>query len=246
MRVSATHAFHIRSTCLIFICLVAGCRSSSGAAGSGGKTASGGAGGSDSGTVDRWIIDNTSSIHDVVPMVIGGPQVITSPQGDALCFDGDDGIVLAANPVQGLAAFTIEVLLRVDSVTNAALNQPRYLHIETTDASRVTMEARVTETNWYLDTYLLSGGQNRTLAELSKVHPVGQWTWAALTYADGQMRHFVDGVEDANGTVTIPALGAGKISLGVRQNLVNWFSGCIREVRVTATALLASSLQTPS
>jgi hypothetical protein len=59
------------------------------------------------------------------------------------------------------------------------------------------------------------------------------------------MRHFVDGVEDANGTVTVPVFGAGKMSLGVRQNLVNWFKGCIREVRITATALPPAQLQKP-
>jgi hypothetical protein len=197
-------------------------------------------------TVERWIIDSTTTIHGNTPMVIGGPQVMTSPQGDALCFDGDDAVVVNANPVQGLAAFTIEVLMRIDGVTNATYNQPRYLHVETTDASRLTMEARVTDTNWYLDTFLLSSnGQSRTLVDAAKVHPVGQWTWTALTYDGSQMRHFVDGVEDASGAVTVPVYGAGKMSLGVRQNLVNWFVGCIREVRVTPTALAPAALQRP-
>jgi hypothetical protein len=209
----------------------------------GGATGAGGTAGVV--TADRWIIDNTTSIHGNTPMLLGSPQVMTSPQGDTLCFDGDDAIVLNVNPVEGLAAFTLEVLLRIDSVTTAALNQPRYLHIETNDASRVTMEARVTETNWYLDTFLLSGAQSRTLADATKVHPVDQWTWTALTYAGGQMRHFVDGVEDANGTVTVPAFGPGKMSLGVRQNLMYWFKGCIREVRITNAALAAAELQRP-
>ena len=91
-------------------------------------------------------------------MVHGSPQVVSSPQGDALCFDGDDAVVLNANPVQGLAAFTVEVFVRIDAVINAAFNQPRYLHVETSDASRLTMEARITDTNWYLDTFLLSSG----------------------------------------------------------------------------------------
>jgi hypothetical protein len=237
---------------------------SSGAAGTGGGAGSGGTatGGSASGTggaagvggsaggaavVERWIIDNTASIHGNVPvMVHGTPQVMTSPQGDALCFDGDDAVVLNANPVQGLAAFTMEVFMRIDGVTNAAFNQPRYLHVETTDASRITMEARVTETSWHLDTFLLSSnGQSRTLIDATKVHPVGQWTWTALTYDGAQMRHFVDAVEDASGTVTVPMYGAGKMSLGVRQNLVNWFVGCIREVRITPTALAPAELQRP-
>ncbi|MBC8132285.1 MAG: LamG domain-containing protein [Deltaproteobacteria bacterium] len=179
----------------------------------------------------------------MAPMVIGSPLSMPSPHGVSLCFDGDDAIVLNANPLQGLSTFTIEVLLRIDGVTTAALNQPRYLHIETTDASRATMEARVTETTWYLDTFLLSGTQSRTLVDSSKVHPVGQWSWTALTYEGGQMRHFVNGTEDASGMVTVPPFGPGKMSLGVRQNLLYWFKGCIREVRITSAALPSAQLQ---
>jgi hypothetical protein len=225
-----------------------GCGSSSPGGGSGGSGGPGGAAGTGGvGAADRWIIDNLSSIHGGAPMVIGTPQVMTSPQGDALCFDGDDAVVLDANPLQGLAAFTMEVFLRIDGVTTVALNQPRYLHIETADASRATMEARVNDTTWYLDTFLLSGAQSLTLVDAAKVHAVGQWVWTALTYdgSGGQMRHYVNGVEDASGTLAIPPFGPGKMSLGVRQNLVNWFKGCIREVRVTTSALPAAELQRP-
>src|SRR6185436_8986228 len=141
-----------------------GAAGTSGAGGDGGGSGSGAgpAGSGGAATVERWIIDNTTSIHGNAPTVMGSPQVMTSPQGEALCFDGDDAVVLNANPVQGLAAFTVEVFMRIDGVTNAAFNQPRYLHVETTDASRLTMEARVTETSWYLDTFLLaSGGMSR-------------------------------------------------------------------------------------
>ena len=177
-------------------------------------------------------------------MVLGSPVVTTTPHGNALCFDGDDAVVLDDHPLEGLGAFTLEALVRIDGVTATALNQPRYLHIEaTTGPARATMEARVTETTFYLDTFLLAGTASRTLVDSSKLHPVGQWTWTALTYDGVTMRHYVDGVEDANGAVTVPAFGPGKMSLGVRQNLMYWFAGCIREVRVTAVPLPAGQLQ---
>jgi hypothetical protein len=213
--------------------------------GSGGTAAAAGGGGGGSAAAERWIVDSTASIHGQTPAVLGSPQAMSSPYGDALCFDGDDAVVLDANPVQGMAAFTVEALVRIDGVTTAALNQPRYLHIETTEPSRLTLEARVTETDWHLDTFLLSGTQSRTLIDAAKVHPAGQWAWTALSYENGQMRHFVDGVEDASGTVTVPAFGPGKMSLGVRQNLQYWFKGCIREVRVTPAALSSDALQRP-
>src|SRR5688572_17241903 len=88
----------------------------------------------DAGTpaVERWLIDSTTSIHGLTPMVIGSPVVTTTPHGNALCFDGDDAVVLDAHPLDGLGAFTLEALVRIDAVTAAALNQPRYLHIEAT------------------------------------------------------------------------------------------------------------------
>jgi hypothetical protein len=108
------------------------------------------------------------------------------------------------------------------------------------------MEARVTTTQFYVDTFLLAGSARLTLAAKDKLHAVGRWTWLALTYSEGQMRHFVDGVEDANGSVVIPAMGPGKMSFGVRQNLVHYFSGCIRELRVAPGALPAAELQRES
>ena len=193
---------------------------------------------------ERWLIDNLSSVHGLTPMVLGSPVVTSTPHGDALCFDGDDAIVVDGHPLEGLGAFSLEVLVRIDGVTVAALNQPRFLHIEaTTGPARATMEARVTETNFHLDTFLLAGTASRTLVDSSKLHPVGQWTWTALTYDGATMRHFVDGVEDASGAVAVPAFGPGKLSLGVRQNLMYWFVGCIREVRVTAAPLPTEQLQ---
>ena len=218
--------------------------SGDGGGGTSGAGGAAGAGGAGAPAAERWLIDSTTSIHGLTPMVLGAPVVTSTPQGDALCFDGDDAVVLEAHPLAGLGAFTLEVLIRIDGVTAAALNQPRYLHIEaTTGPARATMEARVTDTNFYLDTFLLAGTASRTLADSAKAHPVGQWTWTALTYDGATMRHYVDGVEDASGEVTVPAFGPGKMSLGVRQNLMYWFAGCIREVRVTPVPLPPAELQ---
>lgn len=219
-----------------------GASGASGVAGGGGAGGGGGAAGTPA--PERWLIDSVTTIHGLTPMVLGSPVVTATPHGDALCFDGDDAVVLDDHPLDGLGAFTLEALVRIDGVTDAAFNQPRYLHIEaTTGPARATLEARVTETSFYLDTFLLAGTASRTLVDSAKLHPVGQWTWTALTYDGATMRHFVDGVEDANGALAVPAFGPGKLSLGVRQNLMYWFKGCIREVRVTAAALPAAQLQ---
>ncbi len=213
-------------------------------AGSAGPVGGGsGGGGGGSGASERWLIDSLTSIHGLTPMVLGSPVVTSTPHGDALCFDGDDAVVVDDHPLRERGVFTLEVLVRIDGVTVATLNQPRFLHIETAGPARATMEARVTETSFYLDTFLLAGAASRTLADSSKLHPVGQWTWTALTYDGVTMRHYVEGVEDASGPVAVPAFGPGKLSLGVRQNLVYWFVGCIRELRVTAGPLPPEQLQ---
>jgi hypothetical protein len=57
------------------------------------------------------------------------------------------------------------------------------------------------------------------------------------------MRHFIDGTPELEGRVTFGPMAPGRTSLGVRQNLVYWFKGSIREVRFHHTALAASDLQ---
>ena len=162
----------------------------SGVAGGGGAGGGGGAAGTPA--PERWLIDSVTTIDGLTPMVLGSPVVTSTPHGDALCFDGDDAVVLDAHPLDGLGAFTLEALVRIDGVTDAAFNQPRYLHIEaTTGPARATLEARVTETSFYLDTFLLAGTASRTLVDSAKLHPVGQWTWTALTYDGATMRHFL-------------------------------------------------------
>ena len=57
------------------------------------------------------------------------------------------------------------------------------------------------------------------------------------------MTHYIDGVKELEGEVAFPAMAAGRVSLGVRQNKVYWFKGGIREVRWHANALKAEQLQ---
>ncbi len=189
----------------------------------------------------RWLFDNRQSIGGFVPTLIGSPSVRDSEHGNVLCFDGDDGVLLEHNPLQGLAAFTLEVLFRPDPVTSRALAQPRFVHVQAAEG-RAMIELRVDERQFYLDTYLRLGDQGQALLDPRKTHAVGAWHWAALVYDRGRMRHFVDAVEEASAPFQLSPLGAGKTSIGVRQNLAHWFSGCVRELRVTPVALDAARL----
>ena len=86
---------------------------------------------------------------------------------------------------------------------------------------------------------------SKTLSDPARTHPLGQWHWAALSYADGKLRHFVDGSEDAAADIAAAPLGPGKTSLGARQNHVDWFVGCIRELRFAERALESVTLARP-
>jgi hypothetical protein len=112
--------------------------------------------------------------------------------------------------------------------------------------SRALVELRSVAENWYLDTYLHAPTSQLTLITPGNLHPNGKWYWAALCYDGVTMRHCVNGVEEAKGPVTFAPLGAGRTSLGVRQNQVSWFRGRLRELRVSPVALLNADLQRTS
>jgi hypothetical protein len=180
-------------------------------------------------------------VSGLAPEVWGSPTPAASPDGPALCFDGDDALVVPANPLEGRGAFTLEVLARVDAVTDGAFAEPRFVHVEGA-GGRATVEARVTPRGWYLDTFLRSGAGERALIDPSRLHPLGRWSWAAVSYDGARMRDFVDGAEEGSAALAFAPLGPGRTSLGARQNRVHWFQGCIRELRVTPRALAPAEL----
>jgi len=192
-----------------------------------------------------WMVDDLTRLGGQRTTVWGAPQVADTERGRAVCFDGQrDGLVVGANPIEGLAAFTIEVLFRPDAGGEAAT---RFVHIaEEHGENRALIETRATpDGRWYLDTFLHGAAGKLTLARADTAHVAGAWYWAALSYADRQMRHYVNGVLEASGSVAFGPLGPGQTSLGVRLNQISWFKGCVRELRVSPAALPAARLQRP-
>jgi hypothetical protein len=108
------------------------------------------------------------------------------------------------------------------------------------------METRILPgRSWCLDTFLRMEAPGLTLLDRAKTHPTGRWHAAALTYDGRTMASYVDGVRELSGEVAFEPLRAGRASIGVRQNLVSWFKGRIRLVRVTPEALPAGRLLRP-
>jgi hypothetical protein len=192
-----------------------------------------------------WRLDQVGTIGGQSPEVLGAPKAESREGHKALCFDGkSDGLFLPVNPIEGWPQFTIQILFLPDG---DGPEEQRFLHIQDTTERRVLMETRVDRNRaWSLDTFLRATDTAKlTLLDRAKTQPTDAWHWAALVYDGKTMRHFVNGVPQLEGPVDFPALGPGRISLGVRQNRIHWFKGCIAEVRFTAGALEAKALKTP-
>lgn len=196
----------------------------------------------------RWELNNLTSLGGQVPEVLGKP-VATRGAGNAnapggMEFDGaHDGLILPVVPIAGWEQFTVEALIRPDADGQA---EQRFLHFEDKDGRRGLMEIRVLPGGmWCLDTFLYSNdGHKLTLIDRSKLHPCGREHWVALTYAKGQMTHFVEAEKECEGEVEIELMKPeGRTSIGVRLNKVYWFKGVIREVRFTPRALAPAELQ---
>jgi Concanavalin A-like lectin/glucanases superfamily len=193
-----------------------------------------------------WDVDNTTNIGgNAVTTVVGSPTVVSSPFGNALAFDGDDGIIVDASPIAGAANFTIEMLFRPDPIENASSNQPRVLHVQSDipPDHRATLETRVVDDQWYLDAFLRSERPNQsnpsivnslTLSDANQLHPLGQWYNFAMTYDGSQLRAYVNGQLDLPaGNLAVLPMADGQVSLGMRANQVNFFEGVIAKVRFT-------------
>ena len=183
-----------------------------------------------------WKIDNLKKIGGRTVTIIGNPQIIKAPGGKAAMFDGvADGLLVDSNPLAGAQAFTLEAVFRPDA--NGGKEQ-RWFHVQQDKSeNRVLLETRLVGDQWFLDTYIRSGDNNRTLFAENFKHPVGVWYHVALVFDGSEMRHYVDGKLEMSGPLSISPLADGQTSIGVRMNRVFWFKGAIRRARFTAKAL---------
>jgi hypothetical protein len=191
---------------------------------------------------ETWQVDNLTRIGGHPVTVEGSPLVVGTPVGAAVEFNGrTDGLFLEVNPLAGLARFTLEVLFEP---APDGPEEQRFLHVEEHGSgNRALVELRrLADATWCLDTFLRHGTASLTLIDRRATHPPGRWHTAALSYDGHVMRHYVNGMAELEGAVSFGPLGAGRTSIGVRQNKVSWFKGRIRLVRITPEALPPESL----
>ncbi len=167
----------------------------------------------------------------------GNPKVVESPFGKAIHFDGaEDGIFVADNPILNLRSFTIEVIFKPDPEGPV---EQRFVHIGEPAGDRLLIETRTnSEGQWYLDTFILSGQNQKALIDALLLHPGGQWYHVALTLdQDGLMSNWVNGKFEMNGNLDFKPFTSGQMSIGVRQNKISWYKGAIHRIRISKGVL---------
>jgi hypothetical protein len=188
-----------------------------------------------------WDIASLDDIGGHKPEILGEPRVVTDNGRTSVCFDGvDDAFFIPLNPIAGWNQFTVEVLFKPAADGPA---EQRFLHIQDVAERRVLIETRVSSRGWALDTFLRATDDDKlTLLDPAKTSPADAWYWVALVYDGRTMSHYVNADKHLEGQVRFPPMAAGRMSLGVRQNKIHWFKGCIAQVRFTPEALPARLL----
>jgi hypothetical protein len=192
-----------------------------------------------------WVFDRLDRIGGHPTTILGEPRIIDSPMGKAIEFDGvDDAIFVGNHPLAGAETFTWEAIFRPDG----GAREQRWFHLSETDAgtgadtdNRMLFEIRVSGDQWYLDSFIHSGKESRTLMNRTALHPLGAWYHVASVYDGKEFRNYVNGVQEGSAEARLAPHGPGRSSIGVRINKVYYFKGAVRLARFTREALPTSA-----
>jgi len=198
-----------------------------------------------------WKFDDLRKVGGHPVRVEGAPQVIDSPNGRAVLFDGQkDVLFIDDHPLAGAAKFTVELVFRPDG---GAFEQ-RLLHLESDESppaapgkgsTRMLLEIRVVKDSWYLDAFMIGPGYRTTMMAPDKLFPIGRWYHVAATYDGEIFRSFVNGDLQMEMATTFKPQTPGRASVGARMNQVTHFKGAIREARFARDALPATAFSPP-
>lgn len=186
-----------------------------------------------------WRFDNLRNIGGYAVTVLGAPKVIDTPGGKAIAFDGvDDALFFDVHPLAGAETFTWEVIFRPDSDGPPA---QRFFHMQQDGVqTRLLFETRIIDKQWCLDSFAASSAGSKALMDTKLLHPADKWYHVAAVYDGKEYRNYVNGQLQMKALVTLAPQGAGRTSVGVRINKVDYFKGAIRLSRMTRRALPVS------
>ncbi len=193
---------------------------------------------------ELWDIDNLELIRGHEVTVEGDPVVESTDLGDAVRFDGDgDQLLVDFNPIMDAAEFTIELVFKPDAC-HPDNTEPRFLHIQDPDdpeEKRAMIELRINENNQcYMDGFIKTDQESLALMDETLVHETEVWQHVAITYKDHVLTTYFNGLLELNGEVQYSGRiinPTGKTSIGARMDKRKYFSGLIRTLKVTHSAL---------
>ena len=183
-----------------------------------------------------WRFDRLDEIGGHKTSLLGHPNLIDTPQGKAVEFNGvDDAIFLDVHPLAGVEQFTWEVIFRPDL---GGAPEQRFFHLQEAGTdNRMLFEIRVIGNQWCLDSFAITAPDSLALLDRAKLHPLGAWYHVAAVYNGREFRNYVDGVLQGSGPLHLSPQKAGGTSVGVRYNKVNYFKGAVLTARMTPRAL---------
>lgn len=198
---------------------------------------------------ELWKFENLDKIGGHTTTILGHPRVIETPAGKAIEFNGiDDAIFVKTHPLAGAKTFTWEVEFRPD---RGGSPEQRFFHLQEQDpktgldtTTRLLFETRLIGDRWCLDSFANSPTGSKPLIDRQRLHSLGEWHHIAMVYDGKEFRHYVDGVLQGAAAVHLTPQGAGRSSMGVRINLVDYFRGAIRMARMTRRALAPEEFRT--
>ena len=191
-----------------------------------------------------WTFDRLENIGGHKTTILGQPQLIDTPGGRSVLFDGvDDALFVDNHPLAGAATFTWEAIFRPDG----GETEQRWFHLSEVDPvtgldteNRMLFEIRVAGDKWFLDSYNQSGIEGKALMNRTALHPLGAWYHVASVYDGTQFSNYVDGVREGVAELHLAPHGPGHASVGVRINKVFYFKGAVHLARFTRRALSSS------
>jgi hypothetical protein len=190
-----------------------------------------------------WRFDDTAALGGHATKILGHPQVIATPMGKAIAFNGvDDALFVDVHPLAGAETWTWEMIFKPDADGKA---EQRVFHLQSIDPAtgtdvpeeRMLFEIRIVKGEWCLDSFATSGGQRLPLLNCEKRYPFGRWYRVTTVYDGKMLKNYVGDELQREGEVHLVPQRPGHLSVGVRINLVDYYKGAIFETRFTRSAL---------
>lgn len=184
---------------------------------------------------NEWLLANFINENSSTIQVSGNPQIISSPYGNAVYFNGiDDAFFIDELPLKGAKEFTVEMIFN-PSVDGDF--EQRIVHMGEISEDRMLLELRAVNGNWYFDGFVASKENKLALIDKNKTHPLGQWYHVALVVGENSLSTYVNGKLELSEPFKFRPIQSGKTSVGVRMNKRSWFKGSIYKIKLSSKKL---------